>query len=387
MPQPWPHTPAEFLARLIAFNTVSSRSNMALIDWVAGYLRAQGIEPDIIPSDDGDKANLFATIGPADKDGVILSGHTDVVPVDGQAWTLDPFTLAESEGKLYGRGTSDMKGFIACVLAAVPKFQAAGLATPIHLAFSYDEEVGCTGVASMIGKLAKRVPRPRLCIVGEPTDMQLVTSHKGIRDFTTEVTGLEAHSSRTDKGVNAIQYAARMINFLENLGRELAANAAHDHICEPPYTTVSVGVIEGGTAVNIIPGHCRFQWDNRLLPGTEPDYVINRFNRFVEEEILPEMRAVFPKASVTTTKCADAPGLNPEEGSPAETLVLSLLGSNERYGVSYATEAGHFQGIGIPTVVCGPGSILQAHRPDEYVEISQLAACEAFLDKLAQRLS
>jgi len=386
MADAWPRTPRDILSRLVAFDTVSSRSNMALIEWVAAFLGAHGIAAEIIRDAQEDKANLLATIGPRDGAGIILSGHTDVVPVAGQDWSTDPFTLAEREGRLYARGTCDMKGFIACVLSMVPRLAAAELKEPVHLAFSYDEEVGCTGVVSMIRRLAERRPKPRLCIVGEPTDMQLVTTHKAIRDFVTEVTGLEGHSSRPDKGVNAIQYAARMIQFLENLGRELAAAPA-DHMCEPPYTTISVGVIEGGTAVNIIPGQCRFHWDNRVLPGEAPDLVINRFNAYVEREILPEMRALDPRASVVTTKCADAPGLNPEDGSDAETLVLSLLGSNARIGVSYATEAGHFQGIGIPTVVCGPGSILQAHKPDEFVEISQIDACEAFLGRLVTRLT
>jgi acetylornithine deacetylase len=383
----WPRTAEEFLARLIGFDTVSSRSNMALIDFAAEYLSSLGIKSEIIASEDGTKANLLATIGPEGKAGVILSGHTDVVPVEGQDWSSDPFSMLMKDGRYYGRGTADMKGFIAAVLASVPRFLESDLAVPVHLAFSYDEEVGCTGVAGMIERLAGRRPRPRLCIVGEPTEMQLVVMHKGVRDYVTRVKGREAHSSRTDKGVSAIFYAARLIRFLEELGIELAARSDPQSLAEPPYTTISVGVIEGGHAVNIIPGSCSFHWDTRLLPGLDENEVIDRFTRYAEDEVLPEMRARFKGASITTERHALAPGLAPEDGSPAEELVLSLLKTNARTGVSYATEAGHFQGIGIPTVVCGPGNILQAHRPDEYLAADQLRQCEAFLATLAARLT
>ena len=373
----------QMLEKLIAFDTTSWKSNMALIDFVRGYLADQGIESELFFNEDRNKANLWATIGPRDVPGIILSGHTDVVPVDGQEWSSDPFILTDRDGLFYGRGTSDMKGFIACVLAAVPAFVRSQLKEPIHLAFSYDEEIGCTGCMSMIEHVRDMAVKPRACIVGEPTNMKVVNSHKGLSTLITRVRGEEAHAS-TDRGVNAIYYASRMIGFLDNLRRELKARSAEVEGFDPPYTTLEVGTISGGAAPNITPAHCQFEWEYRTIPGTDPEEIPRRLEEFVNSELLPEMGpGKDGRARIDTAYTSRVPSLLPESGSSAETLVLALAKSNEMAKVSYGTEAGHFQATGgIPTVICGPGSILQAHRPDEYIEPGELAACDEFLQKL-----
>jgi acetylornithine deacetylase len=375
------------LARLVAFDTTSRLSNLALIDFVRGYLDRYGIRSELVFDATGAKANLYATIGAADRGGIVLSGHTDVVPVDDQDWSSDPFTLEVRDGRLYGRGTADMKGFIACCLARVPDWVGRPLAEPVHLAFSYDEEVGCLGVHGLIDHVVANHPRPRLCIVGEPTSMAVVDAHKGIRSFVTEVTGLEAHSSATHVGVNAIMAAAEMIAFLNRLADELAAEGDPSGRFTPGHTTISVGTIEGGTAVNIIPRHCRFGWEFRPLPDADADAILARVQAHAEEVVLPRMRAKHPDAAIVTRPRSACPPLRPEPGSAAESLAKVLIGTNETHAVSYTTEAGLFQNSGgIPTVVCGPGDILQAHRPDEYVARDQLATCGTFLERLTARL-
>ncbi len=371
------------LARLVAFDTTSRESNLALIGFVQNYLDGHGIASTLIHNDAGTKANLYATIGQQNAPGgIVLSGHTDVVPVDGQEWRSDPFQLREQDGRLYGRGAADMKGFIASALALVPEFVAGIGRTPLHLAFSYDEEIGCLGVHSMVRHIAAHLPRPKAVIVGEPTMMQVVNSHKGIRTFTTEVTGLEAHSSTPHLGVNAIDVAVQLINYLHMLRDEMQARGDASGRFDPPYTSIHVGVIEGGTALNILPRRCRFQWEIRPLPGQDPDEIAARFNAYAMETMLPPLRAISQQVDIVTRQRADVPPLAPQNGSPAEALVTALRGSNALHAVSYTTEAGIFQDAGIPAVLCGPGSIDQAHKPDEFIALSELAACDAFLRQL-----
>lgn len=377
----------EMLRRLVAFDTTSRNSNLELIHYVRDYLAGHGIDSDLVHDEDGRKANLYATLGPKTVGGIVLSGHTDVVPIDDQDWVTDPWTLTEADGLLYGRGTCDMKGFVATCLSMVPEFLERGLKEPIHLAFSYDEEVGCLGVHSLIDHVVAHYPRPRLCLVGEPSMMQVVDTHKGIRSFITTVTGLEAHSSATHIGVNAIMVAAELIRFLAEIGEELRERGDATGRFTPPFTTLSVGTIEGGTAVNIIPRHCRFIWEYRPLPGTDADEPIRRFEEHVRTRVLPPLQAMAPGvADIVTVPRSITPALSPDPGSAAETLAKALAGVNDTLAVSYATEAGIFQVNGIPTVVCGPGDILQAHRPNEFVAISQIEACAAFLRKLADRV-
>lgn len=374
-------TPVELIKRLVAFDTTSRESNLALIEFVADYLAGHGVKADIIHDESGRKANLYATLGPAETRGIALSGHTDVVPVDGQDWHTDPFSVVEADGRLYGRGTADMKGFIAVVLALVPEFLSRPLETPIHLAFSYDEEVGCLGVHGLVDHFQGPGVAPRIAIIGEPTSMKVVDAHKGIRAFTTTVTGFEAHSSATHIGVNAVMYAAELIGHLGVLAEEMKGRDDGERF-EPPYTTVHVGLVEGGTALNIIPRECRFTWECRLLPGSDEDEVLERFERFARDQVLPRMRALSEAADIHTEQLARVPSLVPAPGSDAETLVLKLAESNQTFAVAYGTEAGIFQEAEVASVVCGPGDIAQAHKPDEFIELEQVERCVAFLRRL-----
>jgi acetylornithine deacetylase len=373
----------EFLDKLISFDTTSSKSNMGLINYVEEYLLSFGIKSQIIRDKHEDKANLHAIIGPKDISGIMLSGHTDVVPVAGQSWSSDPFQMEEKEGKLYGRGSCDMKGFIACVLAKVPEFVNSNLKEPIHLAFSYDEETGCTGVHSLVDVVKDLVVKPRACIVGEPTSMKVVNSHKGIRHLLTKVYGHENHSS-TDSGVNAISYAAKIVGFIDKMQEEMRSRPALVEGFDPPYATVHAGRIQGGVAANVTPNYCEIEWDYRPIPGTDEDEVFNRYEAFINEVILPKMRKQSEEyGDVKTDYLAKVPCLFPETGSEAEALVKHLAEQNSTHVVSYGTEAGIFhQKGGVPAVVCGPGSILQAHKADEYVDISELKACDKFLNRL-----
>ncbi len=380
------YTTPQMLKKLISFDTTSWKSNLELINFISDYLNSYDVPSQIFYNEEKTKANLLATIGPKDGlndgAGIILSGHTDVVSVAEQNWSCDPFDMWESDGKLYGRGTCDMKGFIAAVLVAVPDFVATDLSEPLHLAFSYDEETGCTGVMSIVDHVANMPVRPRACIVGEPTNMKVVNSHKGIFHLLTRLYGKEAHSS-TDRGLNTVMYAAEMISFLNILAEEMRGRKPLIDGFDPPYTTVHVGRIKGGTASNITPSYCEFEWDFRPIPRPNPDEVLNRFNAHIEDHILPTMRKRHDCARVETDVLAVVPPLLPETGSSAESLVLSLANQNDVAVVSYGTEAGHFQATGgVPTVVCGPGNILQAHKPDEYIEQSELRACDQFLKRL-----
>lgn len=379
------YSPREMLDRLVGFDTTSRNSNLALIEFVTDYLAGHGIEATLTYDDDKRKANLYATIGPAEVRGVALSGHTDVVPVDGQPWETDPFTVVERGGRLYGRGTADMKSFIAVALALVPEFLAARLAVPVHLALSYDEEVGCLGVDRLIEGIARAGIKPAIVIVGEPTAMRVVNAHKGIYSFETTVTGFEAHSSAPHLGVNAITAAAELIDFLDRLAAEMRERAEPESGFTPPYTTVHVGTISGGTALNIIPRHCRFEWEYRLMPGADPDEIIDRFNAFAAE-LDARLKAVSAEAGVETAMRCRVAGLEPERDPLAERLVLALTGENRAGKVSFGTEAGKFQNAGMSVVVCGPGDIAQAHKPNEFIATSEVEACAAFMRRLIERL-
>jgi acetylornithine deacetylase len=372
----------EILRQLVAFDTTSRDGNIPLIEFVESYLDEWHVPHLRVDYEAGKKTNLYATIGPDGPGGIVLSGHTDVVPVDGQDWASNPFILTERDGKLFGRGSCDMKGFIAVALAMVPEFKKRDLKTPIHLALSCDEEVGCRGVRPLVDYMREHLPQPAMAIVGEPTSMRVVNAHKGALTFTTEVTGHEAHSSCTHQGVNAIMTAGELIAELNRIRADLIARGDPSGRFDPPYTTVHVGLIEGGTAKNIIPRRCTFTWETRLLPDDDPREVPDRFDA-AARALEPQMRAVAKEAGIETTHVNTVPGLAPMQGSPAERLALHLSGANGLDAVSYATEAGLFQQIGIPSIICGPGSIEQAHKPDEYVEVAQLTKCEAFMRRLA----
>jgi acetylornithine deacetylase len=375
--------PIDILERLIAFASVSARSNLDLIQWIRDYLGSHGVQSELVPAPDGQpKANLWASIGPDAPGGLVLSGHTDVVPVEGQPWSSDPFILTRRDGRLYGRGTADMKSFIALCLALVPEMRARPLKVPIHIAFSYDEEVGCLGAPHLIAELGRRFPKPALAIIGEPTELQIGTRHKGCYSFETEVTGRDAHSSQTNRGANAIVAAAGIVAELDRIAEELKQSPFNDANFEPPYPTINVGRIDGGTAVNIIARHCAIHWDFRATPGADPSLILPRLERFIAASVLPRLRRVAPEAAVVTHPRAHVPPLADEPGGAAETLVKFLTGANQTIGLAFATEAGQFQHAGLSAIVCGPGNILQAHQPDEFIELSQIAAGEAFLRKL-----
>jgi acetylornithine deacetylase len=371
----------EILDRLVAFDTISTRSNLDLIDWVADYLARFGVTSARTAASTG-KANLFATIGPAGRGGVILSGHTDVVPVAGQEWHSDPFMLTERDGRLHGRGSADMKGFIALVLALVPEMTRRALKVPLHLAFTHDEETGCFGAPALIRALPTGMARPMLAIVGEPTSMQIANAQKGCSFFRTRITGREGHSSAPDRGVSAILAAAALIAEIGRLHAEARGRARPDSGFDPPHTTLSVGTIAGGTAVNIIARECAFDWDLRTLPDEDAAALKARIDRFVAADLLPRMRAVYPDAAVETETIVAVPPLAPAAGSPAEALARRLTGANTTTTVSFASEAGLYQQAGIPAIVCGPGSIDVAHKPDEFITRAELAEGQQFLDRL-----
>ena len=374
------------IARLVGFDTVSRHSNMALIDWVRDHLAGHGIESRLVPNADGSKANLFATIGPMVEGGVVLSAHTDVVPVDGQPWDTDPFTVVERDGRLYGRGTADMKSFPAVALAMLPEMLAAGLKRPLHLALSYDEEIGCIGAPSMIERIVAELPRPSAVIVGEPTSMRVVLAHKGCYVLRTTVTGHEVHSSQIDRGVSAVMTAARLVNVIADMAADNAAKADPACLFDPPYTTLHVGTIQGGTATNITARHCEFSWDIRPIAGDDWTTFRDRFEAECDR-LRAEIRRVAPTADIRTTLVAGAPGLAPVANNPAAQLCHALTGRNDTAVVSYGAEAGQFQEAGLSTVMCGPGSIDQAHQPNEFIEISQVTECERFMGALIRRLA
>ena len=375
-------TAAEMLEKLVAFDTTSAKTNIPLIEFVEAYLSSHNVASQRVPTEDGQKSSLHAVIGPKDVPGFGLSGHTDVVPVEGQDWTSDPFTLTKRGSRLFGRGTCDMKGFVACILAHVPAFKARDLKTPIHLLLSYDEEVGCKGVRPMISELGTQLPAPRAVFVGEPTSMRVVDAHKSVHAFETVVTGRESHSSKPHLGANAIMAAGELISELTRIDLEMQARADGPRF-DPPYTNVAVTVIDGGTARNITARECRFTWMFRTVPATDPAEIIDRFETFALEQVLPLLKKTYDGASIVTVRTSDVPSLNAPEGSEAVSLALNLAGQNERFAVSYGTEGGLFERAGFPSVVIGPGNIEQAHAADEFIEESELEKCSAFLDRLA----
>lgn len=370
------------LEKLVAFDTTSAKTNIPLIEFVEAYLSSHGIGSVRVPSDNGIHTSLHAVIGPKGVPGIGLSGHTDVVPVEGQKWATDPFTLTQKGNRLFGRGSCDMKGFVACILSHVPEFKKRSLKTPIHLLLSYDEEVGCTGVRPMIAELGDKLPAPRLVIVGEPTSMKVVDAHKSINGFETVVTGKESHSGKPHLGVNAIMAAGQLVCELTRIDTELRMRADGPRF-DPPYTNVAVALIEGGSARNITPKSCKITWMFRSVPATNPEEITSRFAKFAKQEVLPAMKEVSADASIETVQTSRVPALNAPEGSPAVSLALKLAGQNETFAVSYGTEGSLFEEAGYSSVIIGPGSISQAHAPDEFIEESELEACSEFLDKVA----
>ena len=372
----------QILARLVSFDTTSEYSNREIIAYIQEYLSGFGVESQLIHDETGEKANLHALIGPSVDGGIGLSGHTDVVPVAGQTWSSDPFTLVERDGRLVGRGTCDMKGFLACVMALVPRFVALRLQRPIHLLFSYDEEVGCTGVRSMISQMGRDFPMPGAVIVGEPTRLGVVDAHKGPGRWIIEITGRAAHSSMPALGVNAIAYGGLVLEELARIARDLEAGPTNQR-CDPPTNSLQVTTIEGGSASNIVPARCQIGFGVRGLPGFNMDEIEHKVRTFVEETCLRDMRARAPEADVVIELVNYVPPFEAAKDSRAVLLALSTLGSNETGAVSYTTEAGLFEDAGASAVVCGPGDIAQAHTADEWVETSQLVACLDFLQKLS----
>lgn len=374
------------LKDLVGFDTVSHRSNLELIAYIEDYFRELGVETARVYNDEKTKANLFATIGPETDGGLILSGHVDVVPVEGQAWTHDPFDLIERDEKLFGRGSCDMKGFVAMALAAAPEFQRARLDRPIHYAISYDEEVGCIGVRGLIQDLNAKTMRPAMCIVGEPTSMQPVVAHKGKWSYRAVVTGLERHSSLAPTGVNAVEYAAEAIAFLRKMAREQIASGARDEMFDMPHSTVHVGVVEGGSAVNIVPNRCTFDFEWRYIPADRPEDFMSRLETFIREELEPEMKAIDPTCGFELIEKSVIPGLDIDADHEVVRLAKACAARNDHGKVAYGTEAGLFQGMGsIPTVVCGPGDIAQAHRPDEFIALEQIDKAGQFFENLTDR--
>ena len=375
----------EMLRRLVAFDTTSRNSNLALIEYVQGYLRGHGIDSTLVPNEDGTKANMFATVGPKVKDGVVLSGHTDVVPVDGQPWVTDPWTLTLKDGKYYGRGTCDMKAFYAIALAMVPEFKKAPLKRPIHFALSYDEEIGCFGAHSLAAAMATEVPRPRAIIIGEPTMMTVVHAHKGSQSYVTNFTGFEAHSSMTHLGVSAIHFAGEFVHYLNTVQEELEAAAPRNSEFMPAAATFNVGTIIGGTAGNILARECEVLWGYRELPTRPIEELGERAKKWLKEELLPKMKAKHPAAGIETELRASTPAFSPEGNDEAKALAGSWSGSNTVGSVVYATEAGIFRkAMGVPTVLCGPGDIAQAHQPNEFLLASQVEACEGFMRRMVE---
>lgn len=374
------------IERLVAFDTTSRKSNLDAIAFIRDHLAGLGVAARLTFDDEGGKANLWATLGPADRPGIVLSGHTDVVPTEGQEWRTPPFRATATEGRLYGRGTADMKSFIAACLTLAPEFLERGLRVPIHFAFSYDEEVGCIGVRRLLAALAEEPVRPRLCIVGEPTEMRVITAHKGKLGMRCRVRGLESHSALAHLGVNAVEAAAAAIGHLRSMQDRLREHGSHDDAFEPPYTTLHVGTIGGGRALNIVPSECVFEFEIRALPGDDAEVLLSEFKEHVASTIEPAMRAVDARCGFAWEEINTTAGLDMAADDEAVRLVASLAGANDTGKVSFGTEAGLFQQAGIPTVVCGPGSIAQAHRPDEFIELEQIAQCERFLRRLMDRV-
>lgn len=377
----------DILGELIGFPTVSSDSNLELITYAATLLSEAGATLSISRNETGEKANLFATLGPQVDGGIVLSGHTDVVPVEGQEWTGDPFVMREHDGKLFGRGACDMKGFIAACLAMAPDFAELELKRPLHFAFTYDEEIGCCGARALMEEIMKSEFRPSVAIIGEPTEMRVIEGHKGCYEYTTEFTGLEGHASEPDRGVNAVEYAVRYIAQLMNLGDQLKSRAQAGSRFDPPWTTVQVGRIGGGAARNVIAGQCEVEWEMRPVQSADADFVKSGMGAFVDDVLRPAMKAVSADADIITHTIGEVEGLQVASASEARDIVSELTGASDADVVAFGTEAGLFQAAGMSAVICGPGSIAQAHKPDEYIELDQLQACLDMLEKLKAKVS
>jgi acetylornithine deacetylase len=375
------------LGELVALPTVSSDSNLAMIAHLAGRLESTGARVDIHLDPAGQKANLFATIGPDTDGGIVLSGHTDVVPTTDQNWTTDPFEMVERDGRLYGRGTCDMKGFIAAAVIMAPRLTEAVRDRPLHFAFTHDEEVGCIGARALAETLRDKGLRPSVAIIGEPTSMRIIEGHKGCYEYSTHFTGLEGHGSAPDRGVNAVEYAVRYVARLLALKEALKARAPSRSRFDPPWTTMNTGALTGGHAHNVIPGRARVDWEMRPVQAGDADFVKADLARYCAETLIPAMRAVSPEAGIVTQTIGEVDGLVPVDENEAKAILMELTGSTEAGLVPFGTEAGIFQGLGMSAVICGPGSIAQAHKPDEFLAVAQLADCLAMLDRLAGKLA
>ena len=377
----------EMIQRLVAFDTTSRESNLGLIEWVRDWLQAFGIESRLTYDSDRKKANLFATIRKGARPGIVLSGHTDVVPVDGQPWDTDPFAATIRDDRIYARGACDMKSFIAAALAMTPRFLAADLKAPVHFALSYDEELGCIGVRGLIEDLVRNNITAAGCIVGEPTDMQPVIANKGMRTFRCCVRGKEVHSALAPHGVNAIEYAARLVAYIRQIADRMRSTETCDRGFQVPFTTLQTGLIRGGTAPNIVPRDCEFHFEFRYLPGADPDSLEREIKAYAREALEPEMKAVDPHAGFEFFTKAEIPGLDTAQDARVTALAQALSRNRAVTKVAYAAEAGLFQQAGIPSIICGPGSIEQAHKPNEFIALDQVARCEAFLERLVEELT
>ncbi len=376
---------ASILSTLVAFDTTSRNSNLAIIDWIERFLAPHGFTFERIYDETGQKANLWASIGPRDEAGIILSGHTDVVPVDGQDWSSDPFTVTERDGRLYGRGTCDMKGFLAVCLANAERMAQAPLKRPIHFAFSYDEEVGCVGARGIVNWLREQPLRPQACFVGEPTNMQVVLGHKAKRSIVATVRGLTRHSSLAPQGVNAVEFGALLVAEIRRIADELQEAGARDALYDIPHTTAHVGILQGGTALNIVPDRCEIRFEFRAVGQDDPDILVQRIRDFAANVLEPCMQAVDPATGIDIEVFAGFPGLDTEPEADVATLAKRLAGRNDHAKVAYGTEAGLFQTIAeVPTVIIGPGAIAQAHQADEWVAIEELTKCDAFIGQLIE---
>jgi len=376
----------DILGDFIAHPTVSADSNLAMIADIAERLGDVGARVDLQTSPDGRKANLFATIGPEEPGGLVLSGHSDVVPVEGQDWSSDPFKMVERDGRLYGRGTCDMKGFLAAVVAKAPEIAARPLTKPLHVAVTYDEEIGCLGAQALADWLTEHDIRPRLAIIGEPTMMGVIEGHKGCCEYTTRFSGLAGHGSQPDRGVNAVEYAVRYVARLMELGEVLKARAPTDSPFDPPWTTINTGALSGGFAHNVIPEEAQVDWEFRPVQASDFSFVKTEMEDYVASNLLPAMQQVSPAARISTQVMGEVAGLEPATENEARDILLELTGSNRSDVVSFGTEAGIFASLGMAAVICGPGSIEQAHKPDEYLSLDQLQACLDMLDGLEKRL-
>lgn len=377
----------ELLAQLVRFDTTSRESNLALIDFVRTYLQDCGVACELVYNEQKSKANLLATIGPADVPGIVLSGHTDVVPVDGQRWSVAPFDLTEKDGKLYGRGTADMKGYIACVLASVPALMLTPLRMPVHIALSYDEEVGCLGVGSLIERFHQQPVKPLLCVVGEPTELKPVLGHKGKLAMRCEVHGAACHSAYAPSGVNAIEYAARLVCELGRIGETLKTEQHLNPGFDPPFSTVQTGVISGGKVLNIVPQNCTFDFEVRSLSTQDPWLVANQLRCYAELTLLPAMQSVSKECAINFSELSSYPGLSTSVESQAAEWVSQFCDSQDYGTVAFGSEGGLFDQAGIPTVVCGPGSMEQGHKPDEFISLEQLEACDRMLGRVVAFVS